>query len=184
LFIDRDGTLNIEKGYLKHFSEVELYQDCIALIKKANELRMNVIVISNQPVIARGEASFEDVTRIHAEIDFLLSKEDAYVDEYYFCPHHPDSGFNGEVSSLKIDCNCRKPKLGLFEKACAEFKIDLSRSVMVGDTWRDVFAGKAFGLKTVHINRSTEVNFKVGEPDLSLNDLRNLIPAIESMMEA
>lgn len=154
IFLDRDGTINKSCGYISKPEQIEMYEDVPIAIKQLNELGFWVIVITNQPVVARGEASLEDLESVHARIDDLLSANDAYIDEYYSCPHHPDKGFAGEIKALKIDCDCRKPKTGLFRQACEEFPIDLSNSVFIGDSEIDMIAAEEMKIPGFLISRT------------------------------
>ena len=106
-----------------------------------NESGYLVIVVTNQPVIARGEVSLEELQEIHNKMETLLGKEGAYLDDILFCPHHPDKGFQGERSEYKIECDCRKPKPGLLLEAAKKFNIDMKQSWMIGDTESDLQAG-------------------------------------------
>ncbi len=155
VFLDRDGTINKSRGYISQPAQIELYEDVPRAIKQFNELGFWVIVITNQPVVARGEASMEDLESVHARIDSLLSANDAYIDEYYVCPHHPHKGYVGEVTALKIECGCRKPKTGLLERACKEYPIDLSKSFFFGDSEIDMIAAKSFNIKHALITRES-----------------------------
>ena len=125
-------------------------------IRKINELGYLAIVVTNQPVIARGEASFDELDEIHNKMETLLGKEGAYLDAIYYCPHHPHKGYEGERPELKIDCDCRKPKAGMLLKAAEDFNIDLSQSWMIGGRRNDVKAGINAGCKTVLIGESNE----------------------------
>jgi mannose-1-phosphate guanylyltransferase/phosphomannomutase len=154
VFLDRDGTLNIHKGHIQDFREISLYQDAIDLIRRCNQERILVLVITNQPVIARGAATFFDLKNIHAKIDNLLSEHGSYIDDYFVCPHHPEIGFRGEVESLKIDCECRKPKTKLVDEAVKRYDIDLKHSVFIGDTWRDYQTGINMGIESLLVDRS------------------------------
>ena len=116
-------------------------------IKLINQSGYLVIVVTNQPVIARGEVTWEELNEIHKKMATLLGKEGAYVDGIYICPHHPDKGFEGERPEYKIVCACRKPKPGLLLQAAKDFNIDLSESYMIGDSHRDVEAGENAGVK-------------------------------------
>ena len=107
-------------------------------------------------MIARGEVSFAELTEIHNKMETLLGEDGAYLDAIYFCPHHPDKGFDGEIPELKFDCDCRKPKPGMLIKAAKEFNIDLTKSWMVGDSDSDIMAGKNAGCSTVLIGESDE----------------------------
>ena len=101
---------------------------------------------------ARGEVSFDELKCIHNKMETLLGLDGAYIDGIYFCPHHPNKGYEGEVPELKFNCECRKPKPGMLLKAAEDFNIDLSQSIMVGDGKNDILAGKAAGCKTVLLN--------------------------------
>lgn len=125
-------------------------------IRKINESGYLAIVTTNQPVIARGEVSFEELEEIHNKMETLLGKEGAYLDAIYYCPHHPHKGYEGERPELKIECDCRKPKPGMLLNAAADFNIDLSQSWMVGDGENDVKAGLNAGCKTALIGQDKE----------------------------
>lgn len=156
IFLDRDGTINKYVGFLRNIDEFELLSGVAEAVKKINESGYLAIVVTNQPVIARGEVTFEGLETIHNKMETLLGKEGAYLDAIYFCPHHPHSGYEGEVKELKVDCDCRKPKPGMLLKAAEELNIDLSQSYMVGDGENDIKAGKAAGCKTVLLNTECE----------------------------
>lgn len=156
IFIDRDGTINKYVGFLRKEEEFELLPGVAEAVKKINESGYLAIVVTNQPVIARGEVTFEGLETIHNKMETLLGKDGAYLDGIYFCPHHPHSGYEGEVKELKIDCDCRKPKPGMLLKAAENLNIDLSQSYMVGDGENDIKAGKAAGCKTVLLNTECE----------------------------
>ena len=147
IFLDRDGTLNKYVGFLKNIDDFELLPGVSEAIKKINESGYLAIVITNQPVVARGEVTFEELEKIHNKMETLLGNDGAYIDSIYYCPHHPDKGFDGEVKELKIECNCRKPKPGLIYKAMQDFNIDLSESWMIGDTEVDQKLAENAGLK-------------------------------------
>lgn len=151
VFLDRDGTINRYAGYLTNPEDFELLPGVAEAIRKINLSGYLAIVVTNQPSIARGELTFEGLDEIHRKMETLLGQQGAYVDHIYFCPHHPDKGFPGEVPSLKIDCSCRKPKPGMLLQAAEDFNIDLSSSWMIGDDERDVGAGKNAGCHTALI---------------------------------
>ena len=148
IFLDRDGTINKYVGFLRNINEFELLDGAADAIKKINASGYLAIVVTNQPVIARGEVSFEELERIHNKMETLLGKEGAYLDAIYFCPHHPHKGYEGERPELKFDCNCRKPKPGMLLKAAQDFNIDLAQSWMVGDGENDIKAGQNAGCRT------------------------------------
>lgn len=147
IFLDRDGTINKYVGFLRNIDDFELIEGVAEAIKLINQSGYLAIVVTNQPVIARGEVSWEELNEIHKKMATLLGKEGAYVDGIYICPHHPDKGFEGERPEYKIDCDCRKPKPGLLLQAAKDFNIDLSESYMIGDSHRDVEAGENAGVK-------------------------------------
>ena len=127
-----------------------------AAIKKINALGYLAILVTNQPVIARGEVSYEELEEIHNKMETLLGKEGAHLDAIYFCPHHPHKGYEGEISELKMDCECRKPKPRMLLQAAKEFNIDLSLSWMVGDGENDIKAGQNAGCKTALIGKKCD----------------------------
>ena len=148
-FLDRDGTINKYVGFLRNIDEFELIPGVADAIRKINESGYLAIVVTNQPVIARGEVTVEELNEIHNKMERLLGEQGAYIDAIYYCPHHPDKGFEGEIPELKINCDCRKPKPGMLLQAAKDFNIDLSKSVMIGDSENDMEAGRAAGCKTV-----------------------------------
>ena len=147
IFLDRDGTINKYVGFLRNIDDFELIEGVSEAIKKINQSGYLAVVVTNQPVIARGEVTWNELHEIHRKMETLLGKDGAYIDGLYICPHHPDKGFEGERPEYKFDCDCRKPKPGLLLQAACDFNIDLSQSYMVGDSERDVEAGKAAGCK-------------------------------------
>lgn len=151
IFLDRDGTINRYVGFLRNIDDFELLPDVAKAIQKINSLGYLAIVVTNQPVIARGEVTVDQLEEIHNKMQTLLGYESAYLDGIYYCPHHPHKGYAGEIPELKIDCDCRKPKPGLLLKAAKDFNIDLSQSYMVGDSENDILAGEAAGCKTALI---------------------------------
>ena len=153
VFLDRDGVINKYVGFLRDIDEFELLPGVAKAIKKINESGYLCIVVTNQPVIARGEVTVSELEVIHNKMETLLGLEGSYVDAIYYCPHHPQKGYEGEVPELKIDCDCRKPKPGMLLKAAMDYNIDLESSWMVGDGENDVKAGKSAGCKTAYIKR-------------------------------
>ena len=151
VFLDRDGTINKYVGFLRSIDDFELTDGAAEAIKKINESGYLAIVVTNQPVIARGEVSVEELSEIHNKMETLLGMHGAYLDAIYYCPHHPHKGYEGEIAELKIECECRKPKPGMIISAAEKFNIDLSQSWMIGDGENDVKAGLAAGCKTALI---------------------------------
>lgn len=156
IFFDRDGTINKYVGFLRNIDDFELIDGVAEAIHKINELGYLAIVVTNQPIIARGEVSFNELEEIHNKMETLLGKKGAYLDAIYYCPHHPHKGYGGERSELKINCDCRKPKPGMLLKAAKDFNIDLSQSWMIGDGENDIKAGINANCKTVLIGNGDE----------------------------
>lgn len=153
VFLDRDGTINQYAGFLSDVDSFRLLDGVCEAVRKINESGYLAVVVTNQPVIARGELTFEGLEEIHNKMETLLGQEGVYLDAVYYCPHHPDKGFEGEVAGLKIECGCRKPKPGMLLKAAEDLNIDLASSWMVGDGERDIGAGRAAGCHTALIGK-------------------------------
>ncbi|MEQ1886480.1 MAG: HAD-IIIA family hydrolase [Bryobacteraceae bacterium] len=151
VFLDRDGTLNIEKGHLRRHEDLELFPGVGTALRQLRQAGFALVVLTNQPVIARGEASEEDVAAIHRKLEWELGKEGAFVDAIYYCPHHPDKGFVGERPELKFRCECRKPATGLFEQACRDLPVDVARSWMIGDHAMDIEMARRAGLHSIRV---------------------------------
>ncbi|WP_316151122.1 HAD-IIIA family hydrolase [Cupriavidus sp. BIC8F] len=149
VFVDRDGTLNREMDHLNEPGQLELLAGVELAVRRLNRSEYRVCVVTNQPVVARGECTPESLRQIHNKLETLLGQEGAYVDRIYYCPHHPDKGFAGEVPELKIDCDCRKPKTGMIEAAVAELNIAKERSWMIGDTTSDLLAAQRAGVRSI-----------------------------------
>lgn len=152
VFLDRDGTINRYAGFLREIDDFKLIDGAAEAIRKINQSGYLAIVVTNQPVIARGEVSWEELNRIHQKMETLLGEKGAYVDDIFVCPHHPDSGFPGEITEYKIDCNCRKPKPGLLLQAAAKYNINLAGSWMIGDSARDMEAGRSVGCQIAQVS--------------------------------
>lgn len=155
IFLDRDGTINKYIGFLRKTEEFELLSDAAEAIKRINSSGYLAVVVTNQPVIARGEVTWDGLQEIHNKMETLLGKEGAYLDGIYFCPHHPHKGYEGEAPELKFDCDCRKPKPGLLLKAAQDLNIDLEKSWMIGDSDSDVAAGEAARCKSIKIEEGS-----------------------------
>ena len=172
LFLDRDGVINREVGHLSRLDQFELLPNVAKAIELMNSYGVLVICVTNQPVIARGDLSLEGLSQIHMKMEVELGRHGAYLDDIYFCPHHPDSGFKGEVRELKVLCDCRKPKPGMILKALHEYNIDPVNSWLIGDHPRDILAGNAAGLQTILMgqysgkNENQEYGSNLGHTDI------------------
>lgn len=151
IFLDRDGTINKYVGYLTEPEEFELLPGVAEAIRKINNSGYLAIVATNQPGIAQGRLTVQTLHVIHNKMETLLGQEGAFINKLYYCPHHPDKGFEGEIPELKISCSCRKPKPGMLLQAAKDFNIDLATSWMIGDDQRDILAGKNAGCHTALI---------------------------------
>jgi histidinol-phosphate phosphatase family domain/HAD-superfamily hydrolase, subfamily IIIA len=151
IFLDRDGTVNQYVGFLTNIEDFRLLPGVADAIRRINESDYLAIVVTNQPVIARGEISLSELNAIHNKMETLLGQEGAYVDDIFYCPHHPDKGFEGERPEYKKECECRKPKPGLLIQAAEKYNIDLKKSWMVGDSVNDMKAGQSAGCKVLLI---------------------------------
>lgn len=177
IFLDRDGTINAYVGFLRNVEQFVLENNAAKAIQKINESEYLAIVITNQPVIARGEVSFDGLDAIHNRMHTLLGMEGAYIDDVYYCPHHPDKGFPGEVSDLKFACNCRKPNTGLIDEAVEKYNIDLENSWIIGDTGVDIQTGIHAGIHTALVMTGESDKFKKYhvDPDLIGTDLLDCV---------
>lgn len=144
-FLDRDGTLNVHDGYITHPEQIKLLPGVAEAVRLINSSGFLAIVVTNQPVIARGDCTLADLQEIHNALETQLGEQGAYLDAIYFCPHHPDKGFSGERPEYKVVCDCRKPKPGMLLQAAKDFNIDIGKSYMVGDDVIDKEAGAHAG---------------------------------------
>lgn len=186
IFIDRDGTLNKNpSGYIVHPYQMELIDGVGAALKKINKSEYLSILVTNQPVIARGDVSPEELRLIHNQMEVLLGKDGAYLDEIYYCPHHPDAGFPNEIGEYKKVCDCRKPSSGLIDRAINKFNINRLDSWMIGDSTVDIAAGLNANLKTILVETGKSgMDGKLSVyPDYSFNDLSKSIEFILSSFD-
>ncbi len=158
IFLDRDGTINQYVGFLKQIDDLVLLDGAAEAVKMINQSGYLAIVITNQPVIARGEVSWEELARIHNKMETLLGEKGAYLDDIFCCPHHPDRGYAGERAEYKTACECRKPRPGLLLQAAEKYNIDLHNSWMIGDSITDIQAGKRAGCRTAYLGQPEEAD--------------------------
>ena len=144
-FLDRDGTINKYVGFLTKPEQFELISGVTEAIKMINKSGYLAIIVTNQPVIARGDCTWEELQLIHNKMETELGMAGTFVDAIYICPHHPDKGFEGERPEYKKVCDCRKPQPRLFIQASKDYNIDLSQSYMIGDSENDIIAGRNAG---------------------------------------
>ncbi len=149
VFLDRDGTLIPDKDCLRMAEELELFPGTAKAVQALNHHGWRTVVVTNQPVIAKGWCTEAEMQRIHNKLETLLGQEHAFLDRIYFCPHHPESGFVGERPELKKRCDCRKPGIGMIQQAVADLNIDLSQSFLIGDTNTDFQTARNAGIKSI-----------------------------------
>ncbi|MFK7832212.1 MAG: HAD-IIIA family hydrolase [Winogradskyella sp.] len=175
VFLDRDGVINKEVDQLRHIDDFELIEGVIDAIKNLNKSDYIVIVITNQPVIAKGFITLSELELIHKKMDTLLGNEGAFLDDLFYCPHHPETGFEGEVKALKMECACRKPQPGMLIEASEKYNIDLNTSWFIGDRYTDIKAGKSANTNTILLKTGHAGNdkhrFSDLEPDYMFNNL-------------
>ena len=147
VFLDRDGTINVDKGFVYRIEDFEFIDGVPEAIRLLNKSNFKVIVITNQSGIGRGYYTEEDVQKLRHFINKELGKYDACVDKFYYCPHHAEA----EIEKYRTNCECRKPNSGLLRQAINDFNIDPSESFLIGDTLRDIEPGNAVGCSTILI---------------------------------
>lgn len=152
LFLDRDGTVNQYKGLISDPDELELEENAAEAVKLINASGYLVIVVTNQPVVARGMCDIDMVEKIHRKLGVLLGEKGAYLDDIIFCPHHPDRGYPGENAEYKVKCGCRKPLTGMIDQMVRKYHIDKRQSYVIGDTTTDIQLGKNAGIKTILVH--------------------------------
>ncbi len=175
IFLDRDGTINIcrKDSFIISPAQLQLIPGVPSAIARINESPYLAICVTNQAGIARGLYSEETLRKIHSRMETLLGRENAYLDRIYFCPHHPESGFRGEIKKYKVKCNCRKPAPGMILQAQKEYNIDLSQSWMIGDDIRDIQLGQTAGVKTILVKTGANKSASglTSTPDYVFDDL-------------
>ncbi len=182
IFLDRDGTINRYKGLLWREEEFELEEGAAEAVRLINESGKLGICVTNQPSVARGLCQIEDIERIHRKMETLLGREGAYLDDIYFCPHHPDKGYPEENPFYKTECTCRKPKTGMIDQAVKQYHIDRKESWIIGDTTLDIQTGKNAGLRTVLLlsGEGGRDGKYSAEADLVC---KNLLEAVQKILE-
>jgi D-glycero-D-manno-heptose 1,7-bisphosphate phosphatase len=181
LFIDRDGTISEEIGYVNHASRYRVFSYSAEAVRRLNEAGWLAIVVTNQAGVARGYYAEALIHEVHAILRDELARGGARLDAIYYCPHHPTAG----EPPYRLDCDCRKPRTGLIRRAAAEFDVDLSRSWMTGDRFSDVELARNAGLKAAFVlsgyGRGEWEHHRhklAGEPDLVAEDLLEVVEKI------
>ena len=171
IFFDRDGVLNEEVSFIYHPDQLILMKGAAEAIKKVNDTEYISIVVTNQSAVARNLVTEDGLREIHNKLETLLGQSHAKLDAIYYCPHHPHKGYEGENMDLKIDCDCRKPKSGLLLQAQEKFNIDFKKSWIIGDTERDILAGKNVGCTTIGVHTGMGVRHSHTKPDYMFDDV-------------
>lgn len=182
VFLDRDGTINKYCGFIKSEEEFELEESSAEAIRLLNNSDYLAIMVTNQPVVARGLCDMETVHLIHRKMSTLLGEQGAYLDDMVFCPHHPDKGYMGENAAYKIKCSCRKPKIGMIQKMTEKYHIDLELSWIIGDTTVDMQTGYRAGMHTALVatgQAGMDGRYQV-QPDIKAS---NLLDAVKKYWE-
>jgi D,D-heptose 1,7-bisphosphate phosphatase len=175
IFLDRDGVLNVDIDLLANVDELEVFPYAPSVVWKINQSGYLAIVITNQSIIARNLCTEAGLRNIHNKLETILGTAHAKIDGLYYCPHHPDTGFPEENSKYKIECDCRKPKPGMLLQAARDFNIDLSASWFIGDSGRDIVAGKAAGVRTVGVRTGRGANGFPTPPEFLFKDLEEAV---------
>lgn len=181
VFLDRDGTLIKEVGdlTLTHIKKVRFFKGVAEAIKELNRLGFIVVIITNQPVVARGLATEKEVDQIHAILVKRLAKKGAKIDAIYSCPHHPKA----TLPKYRVRCRCRKPNIGMIMKAAKKFGIDLKKSFIIGDRTADIAAGNRSGMKMILVKTgyAGKDGKHEGKPDFVARNLKEAVKIIKRM---
>lgn len=178
VFLDRDGTVNEEVGYMVDIGKLRLIPGVGTAIRRLNNAGFKIVLVTNQSGVARGYFSESLVHEAHARMDSMLRSDGARIDAVYYCPHHPTAG----SGAYTVDCNCRKPRTGLIDQAAKDLNIDISHSYMVGDKWSDVELGHRAGVRSVlvksgfaHDDPGNKRTDPLKEPDFHAQDLSEAV---------
>lgn len=177
VFLDRDGVLNPDDEPVRTPEQMRLYPGVAGAVKTLNRSERLAVVVTNQPLVAKGLVSEAHLDDIHAKLEALLSTEGAYLDRIYHCPHHPERGHSGERPEYKVECDCRKPKTGMLAAAVASLNIDLTDSFIVGDRTVDLMTGRNAGVATILVKTGCGGNDGlIGcDPDFVCDDLSDAV---------
>ncbi len=178
IFLDRDGVLNYDTDLIHRPEDLELYEFTAAAISKINTSDYLSVVTTNQSVVARNLTTIDGLAEIHKKLETALGNEGAKLDAIFYCPHHPHGGYPGENPKYKIECKCRKPKPGMINQASKAFNIDPTQSFMIGDSERDMGAGKAAGCTTVGVMTGHGLKKTSLLPDYFFGNLKEAVDFI------
>lgn len=181
MFLDRDGTVNVKNGLVDTEDKLFLEDCAIEAIRKINQSGYLAILVTNQPVVAKGMCTMEEVRNIHRKLTTLLGEGGVFLDDIAFCPHHPDKGFPGERPEYKFDCDCRKPHTGLLTRFVEQYHINLKDSWMVGDTTRDMLTGNNAGTHTALVLTGDAGEDGKYQPEIELT-CKDLLEAVEVIL--
>lgn len=173
VFIDRDGTINKDVDNLSKIEDLEIFPLAIKAVKLLNKYKIPAIIVTNQPVVARGLVDEQWLYNTHEEIIAKFNSGGAKINRIYYCPHHS----NANVAKYRIICECRKPGTGMLKQASKDFNVDLKKSYIVGDSFRDVEAGKRVGATTIAVKTGSS-DFRDSKPHVKVNDLLEAVELI------
>jgi D-glycero-D-manno-heptose 1,7-bisphosphate phosphatase len=182
VFLDRDGTIIEEVGYLDRVDRVRLFPWSVAAVRALNDANIPIVLITNQSGVARGFFTESVVDAVHRHIGSLLAAGGAHLDGYYYCPHHRD----GKIEKYAIACDCRKPGRGLVDRATRELGVDASQSFTVGDRWLDVALARNFGGRGILVRTGYGAEEEHQPPDGLSADavVNNLVEAASWILES
>lgn len=178
IFLDRDGTLNIDHGYVHEIDQFHFIEGSIEALQQLKQMGYLLVLVTNQSGIARGYFSEQQFLQLTEWMDWSLADRGVDLDGIYYCPHHPDG-----IGEFKQDCDCRKPKAGMLNQAIKELKIDPARSIMIGDKMEDMIAGKSAGIKTNVLVRSGKPISEDGEKlaDHVIDSIADVVALIKKL---
>lgn len=178
IFLDRDGTLNIDYGYVHEIDQFHFIEGSIEALQQLKQMGYLLVLVTNQSGIARGYFSEQQFLQLTEWMDWSLADRGVDLDGVYYCPHHPDG-----IGEFKQDCDCRKPKAGMLNQAIKELKIDPARSIMIGDKMEDMIAGKSAGIKTNILVRSGKPISEDGEKlaDHVIDSITDVVALIKKL---
>jgi histidinol-phosphate phosphatase family protein len=182
VFLDRDGTLVVDRDGMRSADDLELLPGAAAALRELNHHGWRTVLVTNQPVVAKGWCTEAEVERMHRKLETLLGREGAFLDRIYYCPHHPEAGFEGERRELKMACACRKPGTGMIVAARRDLHIDAGQSWLIGDTTTDMETARRAGLRGVLVR--TGAGGKDGKYEVgSGREADNVLDAVAHILE-